>query len=63
MKRAVDRIEAGGRKPAAFICDRMPGCGGQVLLRKKNLNWSAMFAGWCYTRGWNGLRIAIASLV
>ena len=32
MKRAIDRIEAGGRKPAAFICESMLGCGGQVLL-------------------------------
>ena len=32
VKTAVDRIEAGGRKPAAFICESMLGCGGQVLL-------------------------------
>ncbi len=32
VKTAVDRIEAGGREPAAFICESMLGCGGQVLL-------------------------------
>ncbi len=32
VKTAVDCIEAGGRKPAAFICESMLGCGGQVLL-------------------------------
>jgi len=32
VKTAVDCIGAGGRKPAAFICESMLGCGGQVLL-------------------------------
>ncbi|BBO70764.1 4-aminobutyrate aminotransferase [Desulfosarcina alkanivorans] len=32
VKTAVDCIEAGGRRPAAFICESMLGCGGQVLL-------------------------------
>lgn len=32
VKTAVDCIEAGGRKVAAFICESMLGCGGQVLL-------------------------------
>jgi 4-aminobutyrate aminotransferase-like enzyme/Ser/Thr protein kinase RdoA (MazF antagonist) len=32
VKTAVECIEAGGRKPAAFICESMLGCGGQVLL-------------------------------
>jgi len=32
VKTAIDCIEAGGRKPAAFICESMLGCGGQVLL-------------------------------
>uniref|UniRef100_UPI0035668D95 aminotransferase class III-fold pyridoxal phosphate-dependent enzyme n=1 Tax=Desulfosarcina sp. TaxID=2027861 RepID=UPI0035668D95 len=32
VKRAIERIEIGGRKPAAFICESMLGCGGQVLL-------------------------------
>jgi 4-aminobutyrate aminotransferase-like enzyme len=32
VKTAIDCIEAGGRKVAAFICESMLGCGGQVLL-------------------------------
>ncbi len=32
VKTAVDRIEAAGRRPSAFICESMLGCGGQVLL-------------------------------
>jgi 4-aminobutyrate aminotransferase-like enzyme/Ser/Thr protein kinase RdoA (MazF antagonist) len=29
---AVDRIQAAGKKPAAFICESMLGCGGQIIL-------------------------------
>ena len=32
VKTAIDRIEGAGRRPAAFICESMLGCGGQVLL-------------------------------
>ena len=32
VKTAIDCIEAKGRKVAAFICESMLGCGGQVLL-------------------------------
>ncbi len=32
VKTAVERIEADGRKPAAFICESILGCGGQVVL-------------------------------
>ena len=32
VKTAIDCIEAGGRRVAAFICESMLGCGGQVLL-------------------------------
>ena len=32
VKTAIDCIQAGGRKVAAFICESMLGCGGQVLL-------------------------------
>ncbi len=32
VKTAIDCIEAAGRRPAAFICESMLGCGGQVLL-------------------------------
>ncbi|MCB2149364.1 MAG: aminotransferase class III-fold pyridoxal phosphate-dependent enzyme [Deltaproteobacteria bacterium] len=32
VKTAVDCIQAAGRRPAAFICESMLGCGGQVLL-------------------------------
>ncbi len=32
VKTAIDRIEVAGRRPAAFICESMLGCGGQVLL-------------------------------
>ncbi len=32
VKTAIDRIEDAGRRPAAFICESMLGCGGQVLL-------------------------------
>ena len=32
VKTAVDRIHAAGRRPSAFICESMLGCGGQVLL-------------------------------
>jgi 4-aminobutyrate aminotransferase-like enzyme len=32
VKTAADCIEANGRKPGAFICESMLGCGGQVVL-------------------------------
>ncbi|MFO7714987.1 aminotransferase class III-fold pyridoxal phosphate-dependent enzyme [Desulfosarcina sp.] len=32
VKTAIDCIDAAGRRPAAFICESMLGCGGQVLL-------------------------------
>jgi 4-aminobutyrate aminotransferase-like enzyme len=32
VKTAVDCIEVNGHKPAAFICESMLGCGGQVVL-------------------------------
>ena len=32
VQSAIERIRSRGRKPAAFICESMLGCGGQVLL-------------------------------
>lgn len=32
VQRAVDRIDAAGRQVAAFICESMLGCGGQIIL-------------------------------
>jgi 4-aminobutyrate aminotransferase-like enzyme/Ser/Thr protein kinase RdoA (MazF antagonist) len=32
VQSAIDRIGAKGRQPAAFICESMLGCGGQVVL-------------------------------
>jgi 4-aminobutyrate aminotransferase-like enzyme/Ser/Thr protein kinase RdoA (MazF antagonist) len=32
VRDAIDRIQATGKKPAAFICESMLGCGGQIVL-------------------------------
>ncbi|HEX9728707.1 MAG TPA: aminotransferase class III-fold pyridoxal phosphate-dependent enzyme [Gemmatimonadales bacterium] len=32
VRHAVDRMRAGGRPPAAFLCESLPGCGGQIVL-------------------------------
>lgn len=34
---AIETMESGGRKPAAFICESLPGCGGQLVLPEKYL--------------------------
>jgi len=31
VKQALDRIQASGREPAAFICESLLGCGGQIV--------------------------------
>lgn len=33
----IDAMVSGGRKPAAFICESLPGCGGQIVLPEKYL--------------------------
>ena len=34
---AVERIQSGGTRPAAFICESMLGCGGQIVLPQNYL--------------------------
>ena len=53
VKTAIDCIEAGGRRPAAFICESMLGCGGQVLLPDGYLR-----AAFAYVRAAGGVCIA-----